>query len=125
MNTNRIIIRYFVAALLAFAVVSEVAAHHGWSSYDEQKPIELTGVIREAGYSNPHGFARLQVDARKGKTWYVVLAPPSRMEARGLAREMLKEGASATVVGYAHREKKEELRAERITIDGKTTELRQ
>ena len=28
------------------------------------------------------------------------------------------------MVGYPHREKPEELRAERITIDGKTTELR-
>lgn len=125
MKTNRILIRYFVAALLAFALINHAAAHHGWSSYDEKKTIELTGVIREAGYGNPHGFVRLQVDAGKGKIWYVVLAPPSRMEARGLAREMLKEGVTATIVGYAHREKKEELRAERITIDGKTTELRQ
>ena len=111
--------------IAALASVMPLAAHHGWSSYDEEKPLELTGVIRESGYSNPHGFARLQVDGGKGKVWYVVLAPPSRMEARGLPREMLKPGATASVVGYAHREKAEELRAERITIDGKTTELRQ
>lgn len=42
-----------------------------------------------------------------------------------LTREMLEEGATARIVGYPHREKGEELRAERITIDGKTTELRQ
>ena len=112
-------------AMIGIALVTPVTAHHGWSSYDEEKPVELTGIIRESGYSNPHGFARLQVDAGKGKVWYVVLAPPSRMEARGLTREMLKKGATASVVGYQHREKAEELRAERITIDGKTTELRQ
>ena len=112
-------------ALLAVALITPVTAHHGWSSYDESKTLELTGIIRESGYSNPHGFARLQVDGGKGKVWYVVLAPPSRMEPRGLPREMLKKGATATVVGYPHREKAEELRAERITIDGKTTELRQ
>ncbi len=112
-------------AAVAAAVSTPVLAHHGWSSYDEGKTLELTGIIRESGYSNPHGFARLQVDGGKGKVWYVVLAPPSRMDARGLTREMLKKGATASVVGYPHREKAEELRAERITIDGKTTELRQ
>jgi hypothetical protein len=36
----------------------------------------------------------------------------------------LKAGTTATVVGYPHREKADEMRAERITIDGKTVELR-
>ena len=117
--------RLALVATFLLAGVTPLAAHHGWSTYDETKPIELTGIIRESGYGNPHGSVRLQVGEGKGKTWHVILAPPSRMKARGLTREMLKKGAAATVIGYAHREKAEELRAERITIDGKTTELRQ
>jgi hypothetical protein len=58
------------------------------------------------------------------KTWIVVLAPPSRMENRGLKREMMAPGATATVVGYPNRTEPDEMRAERITIAGKTTELR-
>ncbi|MNR68610.1 hypothetical protein D3C85_1932710 [compost metagenome] len=58
------------------------------------------------------------------KTWAVVLAPPSRMENRGLTRDMLSVGNEATVVGYQNRNKPDELRAERITVGGKTTELR-
>jgi hypothetical protein len=46
------------------------------------------------------------------------------MENRGLPREMLKSGTKATVMGYQKRDDPEELRAERITIAGKTTELR-
>ena len=53
-----------------------------------------------------------------------MLAPPSRMENRGLSKDMLKVGATATVEGYANRNKPEEMRAERITVAGKTTELR-
>jgi hypothetical protein len=64
------------------------------------------------------------VDGENGKVWLVVLAPPSRMSNRGLSQEMLKVGTTATVVGYPHREKADEMRAERITIDGKTVELR-
>jgi hypothetical protein len=46
------------------------------------------------------------------------------MESRGLARDMLTVGATASVYGYPHRTKSDEMRAERITIGGKTIELR-
>jgi hypothetical protein len=46
------------------------------------------------------------------------------MERRGLGKGQLKPGATATVEGYPNRDKPEEMRAERITIDGKTIELR-
>jgi len=46
------------------------------------------------------------------------------MENRGLPKEWLKAGASATVEGYPNRNKPEEMRAERIIINGKTIELR-
>jgi len=41
-----------------------------------------------------------------------------------LPREMLKVGAEVTVVGYPHRSDPNEMRAERITVAGKTVELR-
>jgi hypothetical protein len=109
------------AAMAAGALVTSAWAHHGWSEYDSSKPLTLTGVIKEAGYEHPHGHVRLETP---GKTWSVVLAPPSRMERRGLAKEALKAGAKVTVVGYPNREKTEEMRAERITVNGKTIELR-
>jgi hypothetical protein len=110
-------------ALTMLLVLVPVAAfgHHGWSSYDSSKPLTLAGTIADAGYEHPHGFVRLETP---GKTWLVVLAPPSRMENRGLPREMLKPGTKASVMGYPKRDDPEELRAERITIAGKTTELR-
>jgi hypothetical protein len=46
------------------------------------------------------------------------------MENRGLPREALKPGNTVTVVGYPNRAKPEEMRAERITFEGKTVELR-
>ena len=96
-------------------------AHHGWSEYDSTKSLTLTGTILESGYEHPHGHVRLQTP---GKTWLVILAPPSRMENRGLPAAEIAKGKTVTVVGYANREKQEELRAERITAAGKTVELR-
>lgn len=113
--------RVFLVAVLALLGTSPAVAHHGWSGYDASRELTLTGTIKEAGYEHPHGSVRLQT---ADKTWIVVLAPPSRMENRGLRREMLAPGAQATVVGYPNRTDPDELRAERITISGKTTELR-
>jgi hypothetical protein len=96
-------------------------AHHGWSEYDQERPLTLTGKVTESGYEHPHGHIRLETP---GKTWLVVLAPPSRMQNRGLAPESIKAGSTVTVVAYANRGKPDEARAERITAGGRTVELR-
>ena len=113
--------------LIGLAVPMAALAHHGWSEYDSAKVLKLTGKIVESGYEHPHGHIRFEAKgegATAGKTWNVILAPPSRMENRGLPKEWLKPGGSATVEGYPNRNKPEEMRAERITINGKTIELR-
>ena len=111
--------RKLLVALLAVPAVA--LAHHGWSEYDSSKPLKLTGKVLASGYEHPHGHIRFQAP---GKTWTVILAPPSRMENRGLTKSMLKPGATVTVEGYANRDKPEEMRAERVTVEGKTIELR-
>jgi hypothetical protein len=108
-------------SLMALVLAAEASAHHGWSEYDDQRPMRLTGTIAASGYENPHGFVRLKT---ADKTWLVVLAPPSRMENRGLARAQLATGTTVAVEGYPKRTDPNELRAERITIGQKTTELR-
>ncbi|MCC6198109.1 MAG: hypothetical protein IT518_26960 [Burkholderiales bacterium] len=110
---------FAIAAALAVPVVA--LAHHGWSEYDHNQVLKLTGTIEEAGYEHPHGHIKLKTPT---KVWIAVLAPPSRMDSRGLAKDMLKAGATATVEGYPNKSKPEEMRAERITVAGKTVELR-
>ncbi len=123
-RTLHITQKWTVTVVIGIAFVGTALAHHGWSEYDANKTMNVTGVIREYGYDNPHGVVRLQAEGEGGKTWLVVLAPPARMERRGLARQMLKEGTTATVVGYPHRKKADEMRAERIRIADKIVELR-
>jgi len=53
-----------------------------------------------------------------------VLAPPSRMGNRGLTEDMLTVGKAVSVEGYVHKTNTTEMRAERISLDGKTIELR-
>jgi uncharacterized protein DUF6152 len=119
MNVNRIL--RACAGVAAGALVTGAWAHHGWSEYDSAKPLTLTGVVKASGYEHPHGHVSLETP---GKTWNVVLAPPSRMERRGLSKADLKAGTRVTVTGYPNRERAEEMRAERVTVNGKTVELR-
>lgn len=112
---------YAAAALLAVSPMSVAYAHHGWSSYDETKPITLTGPLRDVSWSNPHGTARM---TWKGRLWDVVLAPVSRMEARGLTRKMISRGQRVTINGYARRDGTPEMRLERLRIGGRSVEFR-
>ena len=95
--------------------------HHGWANYNQKKVLDYTGVIVESTYENPHALARVKTGS---KIWLVYLAPATRMEARGVKPEMLKKGNSIQVVGYPHKKIKDEMRAERIFIDGTKYELR-
>ena len=101
---------------VAFSVL-----HHGWANYDQTKTLDYTGLVKEIKYENPHGMMKLQ---HKDETWTVVLAPPSRMNSRGLTKNMIQPGDSVRVVGYPHKEVKDEMRAERIYVGGKKIELR-
>ena len=107
-----------LALLLCSAVAS---AHHGWSGYDETRPLTLAGTVTKSSWGNPHGTLSLKT---KDATWKVILAPVARMKSRGMRPAMIAKGASVSVVGYAHTEHKAELRAERITVGKSTFELR-
>ena len=110
-----------VAVFLALAGTGAAFAHHGWGSYDANTVVTLEGPILQAAYEFPHGHVIME---GRGKRWDVVLAPPSRMNSRGLPREELTVGKVAKVEGYPSKVTPTEMRAERITIDGKTIELR-
>ena len=109
-----------VGAVLSLAISVAAIAHHGWTGY-EQESQKVTGTIEKSSYSNPHASIRLKAP---DKSWVVVLAPPSRMGNRGLTEEMLKVGSTVSVEGYQHMTDANEMRAERISVNGKTIELR-
>ncbi|MBO4122915.1 hypothetical protein J5T34_19495 [Cupriavidus gilardii] len=108
-------------AALAALLAAPAAAHHGWSSYDDSKTMTLTGKLTEVKYENPHATVRIEAN---GKRWLAVLAPISRMQARGATADKVAVGREVTIVGYPSKEHGDEMRAERIVLDGQTVELR-
>jgi len=96
-------------------------AHHGWGSYDAGKPVTVNGPILSSKFENPH--ATLSVRGAD-KVWTVTLAPTSRMTSRGASAQVIAVGKAVSAYGYPSTVEKDEMRAERITVDGKTYEMR-
>ncbi len=109
------------AALVAALGLPAAFAHHGWTEYNDKEVLNLTGTVIESKYENPHATIKVKT---ADKTWFAWLAPITRMESRGLNSEMVKVGATVTVVGYPSTAKPGEMRVERIIVGGKSTELR-
>ena len=111
-----------LAGMTGIALISgDAVAHHGWGGYDIDKAFTVTGPIIRSAYENPHGEALVQGD---GKTWRLTLAPPFRLQNRGLSVEMLRPGMVGTFFAYPNKQDADEARVERVTIGGKTYELR-
>lgn len=113
-----------LVGLLSTAGAAGALVHHGWSEYDSKRTMNLTGTVGNIRFGNPHVLVTLRTGGSGGKAWEAVLGPPSRMQARGLPQDSLRDGLRATVVGYPHKSKSSEMRAERIIIGSDTTELR-
>jgi hypothetical protein len=96
-------------------------AHHGWGSYDASRVVVIESAVMHVAWQNPHVHIGVTHD---GAAWELVLAPPFRMDARGLKPDMLKVGTKVRAEGYVSTRTDREMRAERIAIGNRSFELR-
>ena len=88
-------------------------AHHGWTWYTGAA-LELTGVVKETRWGNPHDRITLEVD---GQTWDVWLGPPGRNKHSGFSTGAVNAGDTITVFGHRHVDgSRFEMKTERIRI---------
>jgi|SRR5580658_620826 hypothetical protein len=113
--------RVLIGGLAIAATIGAASAHHGWGSYDAAKPITISAPVEQIVWADPHTHVMLK---HEGAMWEATLAPLFRMQARGLSEAMLKPGTAVEVYGYPSMRQEHEMRAERITVGGKTVELR-
>lgn len=57
--------RYFVYLTIGALLATPVLAHHGWSSFDQDKPLYLSGTLTQVRWQNPHTEVMLRVDVTK------------------------------------------------------------
>ncbi len=53
--------RPFLIASLSLPIAGTAHAHHGWSSFDQDRPIYLEGKARKVTWQNPHAELMLEV----------------------------------------------------------------
>jgi Family of unknown function (DUF6152) len=53
--------RPFLIAGLTLPVAGLAHAHHGWSSFDQDRPVYLEGKARKITWQNPHAEVELEV----------------------------------------------------------------
>jgi hypothetical protein len=107
--------------IVLFLFAGAAWAHHGWGSYDASKAFTISAPVETLSWADPHVRVTLKYD---GAAWEATLAPVSRMQTRGLSQDMLKPSTPVVVEGYPSTRNEHEMRAERITVAGKTFELR-
>jgi hypothetical protein len=112
--------RLFLSLAAALAPGTAIA-HHGWGGYDTSKSFTITGVILKSTYANPHCEIEMEIDR---KHWRFVLAPPLRMQRRGITPDNIAPGKTCTVFGYPHTSNPDEARIAYIILDGKLFEMR-
>jgi hypothetical protein len=88
--------RAVIYALASVLLTSAAVAHHGWGSYDANKPVTITGPILSSKFENPHATITVRAS---DKVWTVTLAPTSRMSSRGATAKVVAVGQEVRRLG--------------------------
>jgi hypothetical protein len=92
-----------VVAVWLLMAAMPVRAHHAFSAaYDENKPINLQGVVTKVELVNPHAWIWLDVKDKSGKVvnWGIEGGPPTNLFRNGITKASLPVGTEIKLFGY-------------------------
>lgn len=92
-----------VVAVGLLLVSVPVKAHHAFSAaFDENKPINLQGVVTKVELVNPHSWIWLDVKGKDGKVsnWGIEGGPPSNLFRNGITKASLPIGTEIKLFAY-------------------------
>lgn len=96
-------------------------AHHGTAGqFDSSKMVELSGVISDIAFVNPHSYVYVDVIDENGavRTWNCELRASSVMKRSGWKEEMFATGTKVDIVGVASRREETGCYVESISFNG-------
>jgi hypothetical protein len=91
-----------VAAFL-LAGAAPLTAHHAFSAaFDENKPINLVGVVTKVELVNPHAWIWIDVKEKDGRVvnWGIEGGPPTNLFRNGITKNSLPVGTEIKLFGY-------------------------
>lgn len=83
-----------LVAVAAGLMAWPASAHHSSAMFDAQKSVQLSGVVREFQWSNPHCYIQLVVKNGKGadEEWSLEMGAPMYLYNLGWRRSTVKPG---------------------------------
>jgi hypothetical protein len=89
----------FVGALWSIGAAAGASAHHSAAQFDFKNTVNLTGIVKEATFSNPHARILLEVTDDERGTRDIEFEGRSRnsMYRQGFRPDMIKVGDKITI----------------------------
>ena len=103
---NRSAFRVVVATAVLLLALPARAHHSPTSTFDELKPVTVTGVVAEIRLENPHIVFLLDVTEETGRVtrWSFEGSAPTAAVRGGYRRDSVKAGARVTIKGVHARD---------------------
>lgn len=95
--------KFAAAAFMLTGAVAPAGAHHAFAAeFDASRQLDLSGVVTQVKWVNPHSWLYLDVRARDGSfvNWGVEFGAPNVLEDRGLKPEYLQPGTHVHIRGF-------------------------
>lgn len=110
----------FLGCVVLASAALPASAHHGWSWYGNED-FELTAVVVEKDFGNPHDRMTVEAD---GQQWNLLLSPPARSISAGLTGDEIAVGDTITAYGHRRTEGDNfEMKTERLKVGDRTYDL--
>ena len=105
MNTRTKIIFFSVLTFCVQTSSMPALAHHSFSPYDNQNPIEISGTLTRLDFIQPHILLALDRDIEEGtaESWRVETLQLRRWNTLGLDQDFVSLGDQVTLVGWPAR----------------------
>ena len=92
-------------AFAAFGCAPHALAHHGIVNFDLNKDIEITGVVTDLAFVNPHSWLYLSVTSADGSVtpWRCEMRAATVLRRSGWSEEMFENGSQVRITGSPDR----------------------
>jgi hypothetical protein len=84
----------FLAVAAFIGLAAPAYAHHSFAAFDQTRKVEISGVVKEFQYTNPHSWLMLTVEKEGGgsQVWSIEMLSPSVLSRMGWKKNTLKPG---------------------------------
>ena len=93
--------QFFIGLLMIAFTNLPASAHHSGAMFDHTQLVEMTGVVKQFQYTNPHSWLIIDVTNDDGSvtTWGFEAEGPSSLLRAGIRRSDIPAGTEITIRG--------------------------